>query len=44
MSQDSKKIKKSSQLPLNIDDIPIPTANAIKPKSFEELLREKLSL
>jgi hypothetical protein len=26
--------------PLNIDDIPIPTANAIKPKSFDELLRE----
>ena len=30
--------------PLNIDDIPIPTANAIKPKSFDELLREQLKL
>jgi len=29
---------------VNIDDIPIPTANATKPKSFEDLLKEKLML
>jgi len=29
---------------INIDDIPIPTANATKPKSFDDLLQEKLML
>lgn len=32
------------QQAVNIDDIPIPTANAAKPKSFNDLLQEKLML
>lgn len=34
----------SSSNPINIDDIPIPTATSAKPKSFNDLLQEKLKL
>ena len=39
----TKKVGKTAN-PVNIDDIPIPTANSTQPKSFDDLLQEKLKL